>query len=145
MPLPYYRHKAHAERIALESSLPVTVLRSTQFHTLLTQIFASQRRLPGLLVAAMPVQPIDPGEVAQRLVEVVGQPPAGQAADIGGPEVAPMSQFARQWLEAHARPLRQWPVRFPGRTFTAYRRGLHLADGPPYGTTTFAEHLERRD
>lgn len=142
VPLPYYRHKARAEELALGSAGPVTVLRSTQFHSLVTQLFASQQRLPALLVPAIPTQPIDTGDVAARLLELVALPAAGRVRDIGGPETAPLAVFAGQWQRAQGRPTRQLPVRLPGRTFAAYRAGQHVVPGPAYGTRRFADFLE---
>ena len=141
IPLAYYRHKTSAEELAVASGLPVTVLRSTQFHTLVARLFASQRALPGLGVPAIPMQPIDVGEVAARLAELVAAPPAGRVPDIGGPQIEPLATFAAQWQRAHGRPARQLPLRVPGPTFAAYRRGLHTVPGPGFGTRTFADFL----
>lgn len=143
VPLPYYRHKTAAEQLALGSGLPVTVLRSTQFHSLVAQIFGSQRRLPALLVPDIPMQPIDLGDVAARVVELVGAPAAGRVADIGGPETAPLPDFARQWLQGHGGRVRVLPVRLPGRTFAAYREGRHTVPDTAYGRTTFRESYFR--
>ncbi len=142
VPLPYYRHKARAEELALGSAGPVTVLRSTQFHSLVTQLFASQQRLPTLLVPSIPMQPIDTRDVAARLLELVARPAVGRVVDIGGPDTAPLAVFAGQWQRARGGPARQLPVRLPGRTFAAYRAGLHVVPGPAYGTRRFADFLE---
>lgn len=141
IPLPYYRHKHEAERIALESGLPVTVLRSTQFHPLVDRLFSSQRRLPWLLVPDIPLQPVDLGEVAQRLVELVSQPAGGRVADLGGPEVKPLPEFATLWQQAHGRRGRRLPLRLPGPTFAAFRAGHQLVPGAAHDGRSFAEYL----
>lgn len=142
VPLPYYRHKVHAEGLALGSPAPVTVLRSTQFHALVAELFASQRRLPALMVPSIPMQPIDTRDVAARLLELVARPVGGRVDDIGGPETAPLAVFAGQWQRAHGGPGRKLPLRLPGRTFAAYRAGRHVVSGPTYGTRRFADFLE---
>lgn len=53
----------------------------------------------------------------------------------------PLATFAAQWQRAHGRPARQLPLRVPGPTFAAYRRGLHTVPGPGFGTRTFADFL----
>lgn len=141
VPLPYYRHKTEAEQVALNSGLPVTILRSTQFHSLVALIFASQRRLPALVVPDIPMQPIDLADVASRVVELVGGPAAGRVADIGGPQTAPLTEFAQQWQRAQGRRARVLPVRLPGRTFAAYRAGRHTVPGTAYGRISFRDSL----
>lgn len=146
IPLPYYRDKLTIEADLVKSRLPHTILRSTQFHTLVERIFTAQRHLPVLLSPAIPVQPIDPREVAARLAELAAGTPIGRADDIGGPERRFARRFAGQWLRASGlrRPI--WSVRLPGKTFAGYAAGKHLVPGPPFGRLTFAEYLaERQD
>lgn len=143
IPLPYYRHKTAAEELALRSGLPVTVPRSTQFHSLVERLFSAQHRLPVLLVPAIALQPIHVPEVAARLAELVGQGPSGRVADIGGPETLQVGDLARLWQRVRGRHRPQVPLRLPGRTFAAYRDGEQLVPGPPFGRTTFGEFLAR--
>jgi len=140
IPLPYYRHKVAAEELAVASGLPVTVQRSTQFHCLADRLFTAQRRLPTLLVPAIPLQPIDTRDVAARLLTLVAAP-AGRAPDIGGPQVLPTAELARLWLAARGRHRPIVPLRLPGRVFASYSAGHHLVSGPPYGRLTFDEYL----
>lgn len=136
VPLPYYRHKTEAEQVALNSGLPVTILRSTQFHSLVALIFASQRRLPALVVPDIPMQPIDLADVASReMLELVGGPAAGRVADIGGPQTAPLDRF-RAAVATGSGSAGACPTRAAsGRTFAAYRAGRHTVPGTAYGRT----------
>src|SRR5215218_2535655 len=86
IPLPYYRDKLVVERLVRESGLPHTILRATQFHSLVQTLFTVQRPLPVVLAPAIRLQPIAVEDVADRLVELAGSVPAGRVADIGGPE-----------------------------------------------------------
>src|SRR5215207_1574390 len=63
IPLPYYREKVVVERLIRESGLPHTILRATQFHVFVEEMFTAQRRLPVVLVPAIPSQPIAVEEV----------------------------------------------------------------------------------
>ena len=93
---PYYRMKLEVERIIEQSAVPYTILRATQFHEFVLRLIQFLDRLP---VMVMPkgflLQPIDIGEVADRLVEIALSEPAERASDIGGPEIKTAAEFAR--------------------------------------------------
>ena len=144
VPLPYYRDKMAIEALVRQSRVPFTILRATQFHTLVERIFTSQRASPVTLAPSFAVQPIDPAEVASRLVELVGAPPAGRVADIGGPETRPVRDFAALWTRARGSRRPVWPLRLPGKTFAAFAAGGILVAGEPYGRSTFDEFLSAR-
>jgi uncharacterized protein YbjT (DUF2867 family) len=141
IPLPYYRGKLAAEAVVAESGPPHTILRSTQFHTLVKQVLTAQRWSPLLFAPAFRLQPIDVGDVATRLAELTVSDPAGRVADIGGPEVREFRSFAEAYRAAAGSRRPIVPVRVPGATFRALRAGANLVPGPPYGTVTFEQHL----
>jgi len=149
VPLGYYRSKLACEQLIAGSGLPHTILRATQFHDFVGGFFRAQRRLPRLLTLDVPFQPIDTGAVAARLTSLVASPPAGgRVDDLGGPEVLPMAELGRQWLEArdarghdaHTEAARRRVVEWhaPGKLVAAYRAGLHTTNAPGPGIR-FAE------
>jgi uncharacterized protein YbjT (DUF2867 family) len=144
IPLGYYRDKVVIERLVRESGLPYSVLRATQFHSFVEAMFTAQRRSPVVVAPVFPLQPIAVDEVADRLVEHAGSPPAGRAADIGGPEQLGLAELARIWADTTATRRPVLPLRLPGKLFAAYRAGSALVPGPAYGRQTFAEHLAAR-
>jgi uncharacterized protein YbjT (DUF2867 family) len=144
IPLGYYRDKVDIERLVRESGLPCSILRTTQFHSFIEAVFTAQRRSPVVVAPDFPLQPIAVDEVADRLVELAGSPPAGRAADIGGPEQLGLAELARIWADATATSRPVLPLRLPGKLFAAYREGSALAPGAAYGSQTFAEHLAAR-
>lgn len=104
---PYYKVKLDTERVVAASPIPHTILRATQFYDL---ILTATRFLDRLPVIPLPFgflgQPIDSGEVADRMVELTLSEPAGRVPDIGGPEVGPLEDAVRTYLsqgkpEAH--------------------------------------------
>ncbi|TDW22868.1 SDR family oxidoreductase [Kribbella kalugense] len=142
IPVAYYRHKLEAERLVAESGLPYTILRATQFHNLVDRVLTVQRFLPAVLAPAVPLQPIAVDDVAERLAELVDQPPVnGRAADIGGPERLSVPELARLWKQARGVRRPVVPLKLPGRIFREYANGAATVDGPAYGRTTFAEYL----
>ena len=141
IPLGYYRQKLEAEQLLEASGLPHTILRATQFHELVTDIFTAQRFLPVVFAPKLSVQSIAADDVAARVAALAAAEPAGRVPDIGGPERLPVLELARQWADAASVRRRIVPVSLPGKTFAAIAAGHNLVPGPPYGTTTFAALL----
>jgi uncharacterized protein YbjT (DUF2867 family) len=140
----YPKAKLEAERIVQDSGLPWTILRVTQFYD---YCFDNSRKLSKFLVTPVPagfvVQPVDPGEVAARLVELALGPAAGRAPDMAGPQASNWVDLLRSYLTASNR--RRWvvPVRVPGSR--AVRNGALLP--PPrhtLGTKTWEQFLTAR-
>lgn len=145
VPAGYYRAKLAVERLIEDSGLPWTILRATQFHELILRGCELLARLPVLLVpAGTSFQPVSAGEVAGRLACLAGQPPAGRAPDLGGPQVRGTRDLAHSYLRASGRHRRVVPIRLPGRAFAGYRHGGHLAPDQATGTVTFDEFLAAR-
>lgn len=143
---PYYRDKLAAERVMRQDIVPWSILRATQFHTLMEFFLGLFSRLPRY--ATVPFdwqfQPVDTREVAARLTEVVTGPPAGILPDFGGPEVRRFETLAEPWLEA--RRVRKRLVNLP-LPFTFSRRfaeGHLLCPDHRDGKTTFEQYLVRK-
>src|SRR5919201_1287249 len=72
IPYPYYKHKLAAEGVVQRSGVPWTILRATQFHSLIEFLLRRAMRLPvAFLATGLRFQPMDPGEAANRLCECV--------------------------------------------------------------------------
>jgi uncharacterized protein YbjT (DUF2867 family) len=144
IPLGVYRQKVSIERLIRESGLPYSILRATQFHSFVEGLFTAQRALPVVAAPAFPLQPIAVEEVANRLVELAGAPPAGRVPDIGGPQAQAVPDLARVWARATGTRRPVVPLFLPGKIFAAYRAGSALVPGTAYGRLTFADHLAAR-
>lgn len=143
IPFFYYRAKLAAERLFADSGVPWTVLRATQFHDLVRELFALGSRAPVLPVLDVRVQPIDVTDVAARLAELAVGEPAGYAGELGGPEVHGMRELATTYLRVTRRSRPIVPIRLPGNAFRAYRAGGNLAPDRALGTVTFEDYLRR--
>lgn len=148
IPYGYYQRKLAVERLIEASGLPCTILRTTQFHTLPDMALNVLTKVPG--VVALPRglrdQPIDVGEVAERLADLaLAGGPAGRVDDMGGPEVLTVEEMARAYLEARGlrRPVRI-PLPLPGATGRGFREGHHLAPGHAVGKRTWQQFLNDR-
>lgn len=145
VPLGYYKSKLGVERLIETSGLPWTILRTTQFHNLIVSACDTLARLPVMVVPARTqFQPIEVGEVAARLVELAAGAPAARVADMGGPQAVTFTDLARSYLDARRRRRAVVPIRIPGATAAAFRRGDHLALGHAVGQGTFAQFLAQR-
>jgi uncharacterized protein YbjT (DUF2867 family) len=143
---PYYKAKLAAEAIVQENIVPWSIVRSTQFHTLMETFLEAFSRPP--LVAAVPFkwlfQPVDPSEVATRLVEVVGDKPAGRLPDFGGPEAREFKSIAQSWLKARKLSKRLIPLPLPFKFSRQLASGCLLTTDHRDGKITFEQYLEEK-
>jgi uncharacterized protein YbjT (DUF2867 family) len=141
----YYQNKLKAERLIETSDLPYSILRATQFHSLVDKLLNTLTRLP---VAFLPTdwqfQSISAGEVADHLVAALGSGPRGRLPDVGGPEVSHLGEMVHPWLAA--RDMRRPVVHVPvlGALSAGFRQGLNTTPGNRAGTVTWAEWLAAR-
>jgi uncharacterized protein YbjT (DUF2867 family) len=141
VPLGYYRTKLGVEEQLSGSAH--TIVRATQFHDLLLRLFTVQRRLPALLVpSSTRFQPVDTGDVADRLVECVAAGASGRVTDFGGPQAVSATDLAQQYLRARGSRRGVVAVRIPGKVGRGYRDGGHLT-AQTDGRITFDQFLEQ--
>jgi uncharacterized protein YbjT (DUF2867 family) len=141
----YFESKLAAERAVADSGLPWTTLRATQFHDLMLTTARGMARLPVIPVpSGFRFQPIDAGEVADRLVELALGTPAGLVPDIAGPRVYAMAELVRSYLRARRKRRAIVPLRLPGKAARAFRAGANLAPDRAVGRRTWEEFLAER-
>jgi uncharacterized protein YbjT (DUF2867 family) len=143
---PYYKYKLEAEAIMRENIVPWTIIRATQFHSLIETFLSAFSALPG--VATVPkswqFQPVDPGDVAIRLVGVVTGEPAGLLPDFGGPEVRELGSLAVPWLAARQSGKRLVNLPLPFKFSRQFTEGRLLTPDHKDGDTTFEQYLGKR-
>ncbi len=146
IPLAYYRQKLAAERVLKESGAPYSILRATQFHSFVDQVFGSVARIPLVfpLPAGFRIQSVATKEVAGRLVRAIAEGPRGMLPDFGGPEALTLADAAAAWKTARGirKPSLSIPV--PGRTAAAFRAGHNLVSDGERGIIRWAQWLETR-
>ncbi|HYW27309.1 MAG TPA: NAD(P)H-binding protein [Terriglobales bacterium] len=136
----YFRSKLAAERIVVNSGLPWSVLRATQFYDYILNGTRSMTRLPVVPVPKdFRCQAIDVEEVADRLVEVALGPPSGRVPDLGGPEVSTWADMVRDYLRLTHRRRLVLAIPMPGTR--AIRDGGLLVAGQPTGNGGAAGRL----
>jgi uncharacterized protein YbjT (DUF2867 family) len=138
----YFGAKYAAERIIAGSGIPWTTLRATQFHDLTFKTLEQLARIPVMpIIAGMSFQPVDSGEVAERLVELALGEPAGLAAAMGGPRVYAMDDLARSYLGAVGRRKRILAMPVFGAAGRAQKSGVNLARDRAVGRRTWEQFL----
>ena len=138
----YFASKRAAEGVVVDSGLPWTTLRATQFHDLMLTTVQGMAKLPVIPVpSGVRFQPIDTGEVADRLVELALAPPAGLVPDVAGPREYRMAELLRTYLRARGKRRALVPMRLPGKAARAIRAGANLAPDRAVGRRTWEDFL----
>jgi uncharacterized protein YbjT (DUF2867 family) len=140
VPMAYYRIKLEQEQAVLRGPVHATVVRSTQFHQLVDEIFSATARLGFLPRSGIALQPIDPREAAVALVDAVERGP-GDRVEVAGPEILTVTELARAWMRAVPRRRPLVPIPLPGKFGRALRAGALTGPSVRYGTGTFSEWL----
>jgi len=136
----YYRSKWEAEQVVESGPARWTIQRATQFHDLLDR-FLGWPVFP--VTKRMSFQPVDTGEVADRLVELVDEGPSGRVEDFGGPTVVPLRQLAAARRRVTGAGTHLVPVPRVG-FFGEFDEGRHLCPDHARGSVTWEQWLERR-
>lgn len=146
IPSGYFRSKLAAEQAIADSGVPWTTLRAAQFHDSVGMLAQKMAKLPVVPIpSAIRLQPVDPDEVAARLVELAFGAPAGLVPDLPGPSVYPFADLVRGYLKTRGKHRLMLPVRLPGKAGQAYRAGVNLSSEPITGRRIWEDFLAAQD
>lgn len=141
----YFASKREAEEVVAGSGIPFSTLRATQFFELTLLTSRAMAKLPVVPVPrGFRFQPVDAGEVADRLVELALGQPAGLVPDFAGPACYPMGDLIRSYLAAAGQRRLLVPVPLPGKAAKAIRGGANLSEDRAVGRRTWEEFLTER-
>lgn len=143
IPFAYYRSKLAAERIVAASGVPHSILRATQFHSLVDAMLSGFARVPLILLLprTFRFQSVATSEAAERLVRAVEHGPGGRLPDFGGPEVLTLGEMAQTWKAARGihKPAVHLPL--PGGLAAAFRAGKNTLREGERGTLRWRDWL----
>jgi uncharacterized protein YbjT (DUF2867 family) len=143
VPLGYYRGKLAQERALAASSVPVSILRATQFHEFPAQ-YLDRRRGQWVFLPRWEVQPVAVREVGALLARLATGAPVAMT-ELAGPRVENMADLVRQVVAARGQRRRVVQARLPGKLGRALATGGSVPDRPGVrGTQTFGEWLGER-
>jgi len=142
MKLSYYRAKSDAETRVESAGARWTIQRATQFHDLVDR-FLGWRVFP--VTENLSFQPVDTGDLSERLADLVDAGPSGRADDFGGPEVIGLRELAATRRRVTGRGTLLVPVPAVG-PLADFEKGRNLCPDHAEGRITWEEWLtkERR-
>lgn len=142
VPWGYFRRKLAAEQLVRDGGVPWSILRVTQFHSLVDGALRAATRLPALIGdVGIAAQPVDPRDVADRIAARVSAGPSMITEEFGGPEVLHFDHAAAQWLDARRMRRPMLRLRLPGAFGRALRSGYLTTTARPAGKITWQEYL----
>jgi uncharacterized protein YbjT (DUF2867 family) len=150
--LNYYRHKISAEHAVIESGVPYSIQRVTQFHTLLDFILSKMQVTPqGYELPLAPdaqFQVIDTYDVAQYIIPLLLAEPSGKLPDVGGLEILSVEELARIYLHEQGITtptfIEAAKSFFPPAAVEGFRQGFNTAPYNRYGTITWADYIRNK-
>jgi uncharacterized protein YbjT (DUF2867 family) len=148
-PYPFYRAKYAGELVLERSGLPVTVVRATQFHTLVAAIAGAVSRGPVALLPPISFQSIDHLWFAEKLAETaLTAAPDGyrRGSDLAGPELTTLAEAIGALRRHDSRPLLKM-IKLPaiGGTLRSFAAGSNLpTEGAVTGGPGFSDWVVSR-
>ncbi len=145
IPLGYYKSKIAAEEMIKGSQCPHTLLRATQFHTLIWTALTTMARYPLMILPRdTRFQPLDHAVVARLLVDAVESGPQGRMDDIGGPMAYEANDLAVSHRAATGHGKRIVQFNIPGIVGAAFRAGGNLTPNRKSGGKTWNDFVAER-
>jgi uncharacterized protein YbjT (DUF2867 family) len=145
VPVSYYRLKLEAEAVIRAGGVPYTFLRAAQFPSLVDTLLTYSAKLGPLLIdKRLTLQPVAVEDVADRIADLLAEPPTGGIVELGGPAAERLDALARDWLRARGSRRPVWPIRVPGRFGRELRAGALTTTATPRGTRTWRDYLAAR-
>jgi uncharacterized protein YbjT (DUF2867 family) len=146
IPLGYYRMKIATEGVVKAGGVPYTIVRATQFPSLIyTLLTVSSKLGPVIVDTSLAVQPVHVEDVADRIADLLAAGPGGETIEFGGPEVLRLDQVVREWQSARGTKRPVWSLRLPGRLARTVRAGGLTTTAKPTGARTWRDYLAARD
>jgi uncharacterized protein YbjT (DUF2867 family) len=100
----YFRAKVAQEALIKGSTIPYTIIRSTQFMEFLGSIADEGQKDDGVHVATGLFQPIAADDVAAIVAEVAQSAPRNGTLEIAGPERSPFNEIVGRYLAGMGDP-----------------------------------------
>ncbi|MFL5286278.1 MAG: SDR family oxidoreductase [Rhodopila sp.] len=100
----YFRAKVAQEKLIMDSGIPYTIIRSTQFLEFLRGIADSSTDGNKVRLPLVSFQPIAADDVASNVADVALAVPRNGIIEIAGPERAPFAEIVAHYLKAVGDP-----------------------------------------
>ena len=140
----YFRAKMAQENLIKASSIPYTIVRSTQFFEFVSGIAQLATEGQTVRLPAAMMQPIVSDDVAEVIVDVALAKPLNSTIDLAGPEPIRMDELVRQFLSAKGdarKVITDARALYYG--IKVNDQSLTPGENPRLGTTRFSDWLSR--
>jgi uncharacterized protein YbjT (DUF2867 family) len=145
IPFKYYKLKYEAEDLLKNSSIPYTIVRATQFHNFVENLFLSKPLFNRYVVPGnIKFQSVDVSEFANRLIGLVDKGPQGRTDDFGGPEVMTLKDMAELKIKINSESNKVLSFSMPGELYRALKDGKNTNDNQKMGKITFKDYLKNK-
>jgi uncharacterized protein YbjT (DUF2867 family) len=144
VPMGYYKAKVAQEQVIAAAPVSWSLLRATQFHTLLATLFEAAERFRVVPAGKARLQPIAPEIVAERIADAVHDGPRGRLPDVAGPEIRNLTHFANAWRAHAGRGAMPLPIPMVGPIGKPLREDALCDAAAAAGGPTFEEWLRQR-
>lgn len=145
IPFKYYKYKLEAENLLKNSSIPHTIVRSTQFHHFVDDLFLSRPVLNRYFVPGnFKCQSVDVNEFAKHLIGIVDKGPQGKIEDFGGPDIVTLKEMADFKIKINNENNKVLSISLPGKLFKAFSNGENTNSTRKMGRITFEDYLRSK-
>ena len=140
----YMRAKVAQEKLIKTSSIPYTILRSTQFFEFVGRIADGATSGQTVHLPSVLFQPIFSDDLAANVAKIAVAKPRNGIIEIAGPDAVPFDELVREYLAAHHDPrtvLTDEQAQYFGTTLE--KRSLVPDENALLGSSHFADWLSR--
>ena len=141
IPLKYYKLKYEAELLK-NSSIPYTIVRATQFHGFVENLFLSKPLFKRYVIpGSIKFQSISVDEFAKHLIDLINKGPQGRTNTFGGPVIMTLREMAELKIKTNNETNKIFNIFLPGKLYKSFCDGKNTNSFQIAGRITFEEHL----
>ncbi|MEH7118338.1 SDR family oxidoreductase [Neobacillus vireti] len=142
IPFQYYQQKYEAEDLLKNSPIPHTIVRATQFHHFIENLFLSKPLFNRYIVPGnIKFQSVDVSEFANHLIGLVEKDPQGRADDFAGPDIMTLREMAELKISINNEPNKVISISLPGKLYKSFTAGKNTNPIRKMGNISFEEYL----
>jgi uncharacterized protein YbjT (DUF2867 family) len=145
IPLKYYKLKYEGEELLKNSSIPYTIVRATQFHGFVENLFLSKPIFKRYVIPGnIKFQSVDAGEFANHLIDLINKGPQGRTDDFAGPDIMTSREMAELKIKIKNETNKVFSFSVPGKLYKSFVDGKNTNFNQKKGKITFEEYLRNR-
>ncbi|UOY92349.1 NmrA family NAD(P)-binding protein [Ectobacillus sp. JY-23] len=145
IPLYYYKCKCEAETLLKNSSIPYTIVRTTQFHSFVESLMLSKTICNRYIIPGnFKFQSVDTDDFAKHLIQIANHTPEGKTVEFGGPHIMTLKEMAAHKIHINKETRKILNFSFPGKLYKSLVEGKNTTSAEARGETTFEEYLKNQ-